>query len=154
MRQAPSSSQQFQAARSGDSRHPIELAKPGFGKDSTMMRMNGRFEARTQLTLPLYVQSIKAPACADLALTENVSPRGARIVTKRSATVGEWWQLSTLSPGEPVLARVVYCEQLSHRSFCIGLEMRQPIQHWWTATRLPVRGASRTYASRISIDRH
>jgi hypothetical protein len=74
-------------------------------------------------------------ALTDLALTENVSPRGARIITKRARKAGDSCGLASLSGGFYVSARVVYCERLPNRNYCIGLELQESQQNWWQPSR-------------------
>jgi len=95
------------------------------------MRMNGRFETRVFLTVPLYLHDSNKSVPADLALTENVSSHGVRIVTKRAGNPGEEWQIAAMSNGIRHDARVVYCEALSNHNFCVGLELEQSAQNWW-----------------------
>jgi hypothetical protein len=93
--------------------------------------MNGRFENRVFLTVPLYLRDPNKSVPADLALTENVSAHGARIVTKRSGNPGEQWQVAAISNGVRHHARVIYCVAVSKHNFCIGLELEEPAQNWW-----------------------
>lgn len=95
------------------------------------MPTNGRFETRVSLTIPLYLLDPKLPSPSMLALTENVSARGARIVTKQTAIAGENWQIAALSGELRLVAQVIYCEPLSNNNFCIGLRLEHPIQNWW-----------------------
>jgi PilZ domain len=93
--------------------------------------MNGRLESRVFLTVPLYLHDSNKSVPADLALTENVSSHGARIVTKRAGNPGEEWQIAAIANGVRRDVRVVYCEELSNRNFCIGLELEDAAQNWW-----------------------
>jgi len=101
--------------------------------------MNGRFESRVFLTVPLYLHDSTKSVPADLALTENVSSHGARIVTKRAGNPGEEWQIAAMANGIRRDARVVYCEELSNRNFCIGLELEESAQNWWDGSQEPRR---------------
>jgi hypothetical protein len=95
------------------------------------MQTNGRFEARVLLRLAVLMRSASDPALECLALTENVSSRGARILTKRPRKSGELCELSALAGDVFVSARVVYCERLASRTYCIGFELQDPQQDWW-----------------------
>ncbi|MGH9716758.1 MAG: PilZ domain-containing protein [Candidatus Acidiferrales bacterium] len=97
--------------------------------------MNGRFETRIFLTVPLYLHESHKTVAADLALTENVSAHGARVVTKRPGRPGEEWQIAALSGGIQLAARVVYCEALANHNFCVGLELGESAQNWWSVSR-------------------
>jgi hypothetical protein len=89
-------------------------------------------------------------ALPDLALTENVSPRGARIVTKRFRKPGELCELASLTGGFYMAARVVYCERLANRNYCIGLELQDYQQDWWLSSSLIP--ASLRRSSRTALD--
>ena len=104
---------------------------PNGRKRANAMAMNGRFETRVFLTIPLYLLGPSAQSCSSLALTENVSARGARIVTKRYAAPGECWQLTALSGDLRLPVRVIYCEAASNGNFCIGLQLDRPVKEWW-----------------------
>ncbi len=98
------------------------------------MRTNGRFEARALLRVAVLVRGRSRRSLPDLALTDNVSARGARIITKRSRRPGDICELTGLSGASYVLARVVYCERLANRNYCIGLELQESQQNWWHGT--------------------
>ncbi len=95
------------------------------------MHMNGRFETRLFVTVPLYLLDPKHSDLVDLALTENVSPCGVRIVSKRCAEPGGAWELRSLSGGLQISVRVIYCEKVRRHSFRIGLRLLDPVQQWW-----------------------
>ena len=59
---------------------------------------------------------------AEKVLTENVSPHGARVVTKRRWRPGEQLWIVPLSDQSKSPAKVVYCRGLSSGLFCLGLE--------------------------------
>ena len=99
------------------------------------MRTNARFETRVFLTLPFLIRSGLGSSLAGLALTENVSPRGARLMSKVFLKPGELCELATLSGDFRVAAHVVYCERLANRSYRIGLELQDSRQNWWHSSR-------------------
>lgn len=93
--------------------------------------MNGRFETRVFLTMPLYLCDPKGALPSRLALTENVSARGARIVTRETVATGESWFITPLTGDLRVSAQVIYCEPSSNNNFCIGLQLERPVHSWW-----------------------
>ena len=93
--------------------------------------MNGRFETRVFLTMPLYLSDPNGSLPSRLALTENVSARGARVVTRETVIVGESWLITLLAGDLRVSAQVVYCKPSSNNNFCIGLQLERPVQNWW-----------------------
>ncbi len=112
------------------------------------MHMNGRFEIRLFVTVPLYVLDPTRSDFADLGLTENVSPSGLRILSKRCAIPGESWELSRLSGGLQILARVIYCEKVRRHSFRLGLRLLDPVQQWWNGGREITRQPDRVHFTR------
>jgi hypothetical protein len=102
---------------------------------SFQMRTNARFETRVFLTLPFLMRGGLDSSLMDLALTENVSLRGARLISKVSRKPGELCELASLSGDFCVVAHVVYCERLATRSYRIGLELQDSRRNWWQRSR-------------------
>jgi PilZ domain len=78
----------------------------------------------------VYLISLKDPRAAERVLTENVSSHGARVITKQRCQPGEQQQITPLSGEFQLLARVVYCQPLPHKGFCVGLEFRECSVNW------------------------
>jgi hypothetical protein len=89
------------------------------------MTLHGRIEKRVPVEIQVYLIRLRGQRTAEQALTENVSPRGARVVTGRSCEPGEEVRLTALSHELNFSARVIYCQQYSSTTFCVGLEYRQ-----------------------------
>lgn len=119
-------------------------------KARTGMSTNGRFERRVFLTIPLYLHDSNRSVPADLALTENVSSHGVRIVTKRAGSPGEEWQIAAIANGIRREVRVVYSEELSNRNFRIGLELEDAAQNWWDGSQ-ESRSHAKTATARRSV---
>jgi len=77
-----------------------------------------------------YLGSNEQLLAAEKAITVNVSPHGARVVTKRLWRVGEQPWLVSLSSEFRLQARVVYCQPLTEGYFCVGLEFRAGFINW------------------------
>jgi PilZ domain-containing protein len=88
------------------------------------MPLGGRTEKRIPLTVPVYLVSTKELRVVEKALTENVSPHGARVATKQHWQPGEQTRLSRLTGDHQLSGRVVYCQRLTRGRFCVGLEFR------------------------------
>jgi hypothetical protein len=94
------------------------------------MPFGRRVEKRVPIEVPVYLASLREPRPAEKTRTENVSPHGARLLTKRP------WQpdeepLITSAEGQPKLhVRVVYCRPVSNGLFRIGLEFRGNAVKW------------------------
>jgi hypothetical protein len=93
------------------------------------MVLEGRSEKRVPIALPIYLT--KFQGIYEKALTQNVSSRGARVVTKISWRKGEQPQMCHVANEFNLSARVIYCHPLQNQHFCVGLQFRQPIPDWW-----------------------
>lgn len=94
------------------------------------MRLDGRIEKRVPMAVSVYLISLAEPRAAERVLTENVSAHGARVITKRRWQPGEQQRITPLSGDFHLSAWVVYCQQLPHESFCVGLEFRECSVNW------------------------
>jgi hypothetical protein len=90
--------------------------------------------ARAERRIPMEVGVIldghsKMPG-KENTFTENVSARGARVVTIRRWTPDE--RLTVQSPAGDFrsLARVAYCQSLRGAGFAIGVEFLEPQGRW------------------------
>jgi hypothetical protein len=92
------------------------------------MSLDGRIETRLPLTIQVNLVSTHA---ADAVLTENVSSRGARVVTKRRWQPGEHQWITPVSGKFHLQARVVYCQPVSNDSFHVGLALQDSFASWW-----------------------
>ncbi len=104
------------------------------------MTLDGRMEARLQIAMPIYLMDGRRTAQPpELALTENVSSNGVRVVSKWQRKPGQPARFTLLCGDDALTARVVYCHQTPNNSYCIGLRLRQPCAEWWHAQAKPVR---------------
>jgi len=90
----------------------------------------GRIERRIPAVLVVELNSPFKQVLAESAYTENVSPRGARLVTRRCWQPNDQLQIQSLSANLQCRARVAYCETLHDNKFAIGLELLGPPSHW------------------------
>jgi len=67
---------------------------------------------------------------AEKAVTVNVSPHGAHLLTRRFWRAEEHPWLAPLTSDFRQRARVVYCQPLAKGHFCVGLEFRPPFMNW------------------------
>jgi PilZ domain-containing protein len=94
------------------------------------MRLDGRNEKRVPMAVPVCLVVTEKLLVADQAMTVNVSPHGARVLTKRRWQPEEQPRLAS-SSGEPrTQAKIVYCEPLTDGHFCVGLQFLSPITDW------------------------
>jgi hypothetical protein len=96
-------------------------------------------EGRVPMVLPVYLLDDKrGPQPAELALTENVSSSGARVVTKWRREPGDPQRITLLSGETLLTAQVVYCHPVPKSSFCVGLKLTERCAGWWNAQPAPV----------------
>jgi hypothetical protein len=89
----------------------------------------GRQEKRAALAVPLWLTSLDQPGELDWTVTENVSDRGARIITKRRWHVHEA-VLVSLPPRFSANGRVVYCHSLPSGNYVLGIEIGESFEAW------------------------
>jgi hypothetical protein len=94
------------------------------------MSLDGRIEKRIPMGIPVYLGSLGKPRTAERVLTENVSPHGARVVTKRRRQPGEDQWITPLSGQFELPAQVIYCQPLANGDFCVGLDFRGCPVNW------------------------
>lgn len=94
------------------------------------MRFEGRNEKRVAMAIPVCMVTVGELLVADQAMTVNVSPHGARVVTRRRWQPEERPRLALSTGDLRPPSRVVYCEPLSNGNFCIGLRFPYAIEDW------------------------
>ena len=104
------------------------------------MALDGRTEARLPIAMPIYLIDRRRTAQPpELALTENVSSNGLRVLSKWHRKPGEQERFTLLSGEDALTARVVYCQPAATTSFCSGLRLREPCAGWWREQAKPIR---------------
>jgi hypothetical protein len=63
-------------------------------------------------------------------VTVNVSPHGARVLTKRRWRTDDHVGIASLADDLRVQARVVYCQAQGDDNFYVGLEFRRSFFDW------------------------
>lgn len=85
---------------------------------------------RTAIRLAVDLSGFDVHTAAQQGITENVSARGARVVTSRPWQPNEHVTVRSLLGSLRSRARVVYCEALESGSFAIGLELFVSVGEW------------------------
>jgi len=62
--------------------------------------------------------------------TENVSARGARVLTTRRWKTNEQLVISTVAGSFRSVARVAYCQPVPRAGYAVGLEFVEPSGRW------------------------
>src|SRR5947209_20454465 len=96
------------------------------------MSFDARIERREPLPVQIYLANLEAPRAREHTVTEDVSPHGARVLTKRCWQPGEVPLVTPLMGEFPKHARVVYCDpQQIGRASCRERGKKQEIGVWW-----------------------
>ena len=91
---------------------------------------DGRIEKRLPTSVPVYLASIGEPRARERTLTENVSPHGARVISKRPWQSGEESLITPLTGEFPQVGRVIYCLPTARQRFCLGVEFPSRAVKW------------------------
>lgn len=89
-----------------------------------------RNEERTPVHVTVDLSGLDIHSAAQQGITENVSARGARVVTNRPWQPNERVTVRSLLGSLRSRARVVYCQPLEKNSFAIGLELFVSVGEW------------------------
>ena len=65
-----------------------------------------------------------------MALTENVSAHGARVLLQQKLEPGQQVLVSSPKEGVRSQARIVYCQHAGDSEFVVGLELSSRVELW------------------------
>lgn len=89
-----------------------------------MLVPTGRYERRVAKAEVVKLLPVGESETAKVeAVTENVSPRGARVITNSSYAPGEHVRLDAPNEHLNLPVRVVYCQRLEDARFAVGLQL-------------------------------
>ena len=94
------------------------------------MRLDGRTEKRVTMAIPVCLVAAEKLLVAERAMTVNVSPHGARVVTKCQWQAEEQPRLASRSGEFRMQTKVVYCEPQPDGHFCVGLKFQSAFMEW------------------------
>jgi hypothetical protein len=89
-----------------------------------------RTEDRTPMKVTVDLSSLDVRTPAQEGVTENVSPRGARVLTSKPWKPNERLNLRSLLGNFRSRARVVYCVPVDDAKFAIGLQLFATAGNW------------------------
>jgi hypothetical protein len=89
-----------------------------------------RTEDRTPMKVTVDLSSLDIRTPAQEGVTENVSPRGARVVTNKPWKPNDRLNLRSLLGNFRSRARVVYCVPVDDEKFAIGLQLFATAGNW------------------------
>jgi hypothetical protein len=91
---------------------------------------SGRYEKRTARAVTVELLSLDESRLNESVVTENVSPRGVRIVTDWNCAPGKHVLVTAPEEGVKSLARVVYCQPVDSTKFAVGLQLVVRVEEW------------------------
>ena len=89
-----------------------------------------RADKRIPMEFPVMIDGHRQAPGSESTFTENVSARGARVVTVRRWEQGEKLTLASRTGEFRSSARVAYCQPLQGDGFAIGVEFLEPKGRW------------------------
>ena len=89
-----------------------------------------RREKRIPMEIPVVLDGHRQLPGVEHTFTENVSPRGARVVSIRSWEKGARLMLASRTGEFRSSARVAYCQPMRGDGYVIGLEFLEPKGRW------------------------
>jgi hypothetical protein len=89
-----------------------------------------RTENRTPMKVTVDLSSLDIRTPAQEGITENISPRGARVVTSKPWKTDERLNVRSLLGNFRSRARVVYCEPINADLYAIGLQLFAAAGTW------------------------
>jgi hypothetical protein len=92
----------------------------------------GRYEKRSATAVAVMLTSPDCVSRTELTLTENISGRGARVVTKKLWSANESLVIKSLEGDFQSEARVIYSQPIRGNVYAIGLELIAPTGNWRT----------------------
>jgi PilZ domain len=89
-----------------------------------------RAERRIPMEIPVVLDGHRRTPGAESTFTENVSARGARVVSSRRWEKGEALTFGLRTGEFRSLARVAYCQPLHGDGYAVGVEFLDPTGRW------------------------
>ena len=89
-----------------------------------------RADARIPMEIPVVLDGHQRVPGTESTFTENVSARGARVVSVRRWEMGERLTFVSRTGEFRSSARVAYCQPMQGDGFAIGLEFLEPKGRW------------------------
>jgi hypothetical protein len=89
-----------------------------------------RLENRAPMHVTVDLSGLDVHTAAQQGITENVSARGARVVTNKPWAPNARVTVRSLLGSLRSRARVVYCQPLGKERFAVGLELFVSVGEW------------------------
>jgi hypothetical protein len=92
-----------------------------------------RRETRVPMEVGVQITGHLALPGTETTFTENVSARGARVLSTRRWKIDDQLTIATVTGSFRSIARVAYCEHIPQTGFAVGLEFLKPCGRWVVA---------------------
>ena len=92
--------------------------------------MHHRVEKRILMEIAVLIDGHREAPGSESTFTENVSARGARVISARRWELGEPLKFASRTGEFRSSARVAYCQPLQGDGFAIGVEFLNPKGRW------------------------
>jgi len=89
-----------------------------------------RRETRVPMEVGVRISGHLSTPGTETTFTENVSSRGARIISTRRWKTNDHLTIATLTGSFQALARVAYCQATPETGFAVGVEFLRPQGEW------------------------
>jgi PilZ domain len=89
-----------------------------------------RVEKRVPMAIAVHISGHEELPGVETTFTENVSARGARVLSVRRWNRDDRISFESLPGNFRAKARVTYCERLRDDGYAVGLEFLEPAGHW------------------------
>ena len=89
-----------------------------------------RREARIPMEVGVHISGHGAIPGTEATFTENVSSRGARVLSTRPWKINDQLIISTMTGAFKARARVAYCAMTPDSHFAVGVEFIEPNGRW------------------------
>ena len=93
-----------------------------------------RAEKRILMEIPVLIDGHHDVPGSESTFTENVSARGARVISARYWDQGDSLRFASRTGEFRSSARVAYCQSLQGEGFAIGVEFLNPKGRWVVQT--------------------
>jgi hypothetical protein len=100
----------------------------GMGVPKTFIAV--RSEKRVPMEVGVRISGHAAIPGTETTFTQNVSPRGARVLSTRPWKINDKMVLTTMTGSFRSTARVAYCAITPDSQFAVGLEFIEPSGKW------------------------
>jgi hypothetical protein len=92
-----------------------------------------RREKRVPMEIGVHISGHTTLPGTEATFAENVSSRGARVLSSRRWKTDDRLTLTTLACSFRSVARVAYCQAVPEAGFAIGIELIEPSGTWVVA---------------------